>query len=151
MRMRKTSCAAVAVALLFAIACASSTASGPQPKIEVRTVKVPESRAAGADEFSTMLELEITNPTAETLTVDRIQLASVSSGTYTVAPATERPQKQIAPGGTEVFRVWAQVSRQATASEGLDPILLRGSVEFLGASGGFRRTFTKQVNPSTVR
>ena len=148
--MLKPAWVAIATALVFTVACASAS-KGPQPKIEVRTVKVPETRAASADEFSTTLEIEITNPTAEPLTVDRISISSVSAGTYTVAPTYERPQKAIAPGATEVFRVWAQVSRQATASEGLDPILFRGMVEFIASSGAFRRTFTKSVNPSTMR
>lgn len=151
MRMHNNMRVVIAAAVLFAFACASATSSGPQPKIEVRTVKVPESRAAGADQFGTMLEIEITNPMQEALTVDRIQVSSVSSGSYTIAPVNERPQKEIPPGATELFRLWAHVSRTDTPAEGLDPILLRGSVEFVASGNSFRRLFTKQVNPSTIR
>ena len=140
-----------AITLLLAVACASGGDSALDPKIEIRPVKVPEARTPRADWFTTVLELEITNPRAEPITVDRVQLSSVSVGTYTIEPVNERPQKEIVPGATETIRVWAQVQVQATASEGLDPIMLRGSVEFLAPSGGFRKTFAHQVNPSSLR
>ena len=148
--MQKIVCA---LTLCLAVACASSSGGGAglNPKIAFRPVKVPESRTQLADSFSTVLEIEVQNTAAEPITVDRIQLSSVSVGTYIIQPVNERPQKEIAPGATEVFRLWAQVQVQPTPSEGLDPILIRGSVEFLAASGGFRKTFTQQVNPSTFR
>lgn len=145
--MRKILCALT----FIGIACASGSATGLNPKISVRPVKVPESRTALADSFVSAIEIEIENTTAETLTVDRIQFSSVSVGTYTIQPVNERPHKEIAPGATEVFRLWANVQVQATASEGLDPLLIRGSVEFLAPSGGFRKTFSQQVNPSSLR
>ena len=140
-----------ALTLCIAVACASGGGAGLDPKISVRPVKVPESRTALADSFSSVIEIEIENTTAEALTVDRIQFSSVSVGTYIIQPVNERPQKELAPGATEVFRVWAQVQVQPTASDGLDPILIRGAVEFLAASGGFRKTFAQQVNPSSLR
>ena len=146
--MRKIFCA---LTLSLAVACASGSGTKLDPKISMRPVAVPESRTPSADWFTSVLEIEIQNTAAEPITVDRIQLSSVSMGTFTIQPVNERPQKEIAPGATEVFRVWAQVQAQPTASEGLDPILIRGSVEFLAASGGFRKTFAQQVNPSTLR
>ena len=143
----------LAITLTWTIGCASGGGGGAKldPKISIRPVKVPESMTPRVDSFSSVLEIEIQNTAAEPLTVDRIELSSVGLGTYTILPVNERPQKQIAPGATETFRVWAQVQVQPTASEGLDPIMIRGSVEFLAASGGFRKTFAKQVNPSSMR
>ncbi len=151
--MRNVCALTLAVTLMGAIACASGDATGTKldPKISIHPVKVPEATTPRVDAFSSVLEVEIQNTAAEPITVDRIQLSSVGLGTYTILPVDQRPQKQIAPGATETFRVWAQVQVQPTASEGLDPIMLRGSVEFLAASGGFRRTFAKQVNPSSLR
>ena len=139
-----------AVTLLLVVACATGDGA-LDPKIAIQTVKVPEARTPRADWFTTVLELAITNPRSETITVDRVQIASVSVGTYTIEPVNERPHKEIAPGATETIRLWAQMQVQPTASEGLDPILFRGSAEFLAASGGFRKTFTYQVNPSSLR
>ena len=152
--MRKTCALTLAVALIGAVACASgggSSSSKLDPKISFRPVKVPESRTALADSFGSFVEITIENTAAEPITVDRIQFSSVSVGTYIIQPVNERPQKEIAPGATETFRLWAQVQVQPTASEGLDPIMIRGAVEFLAASGGFRKTFAQQVNPSSLR
>ena len=135
----------------MACASGSGTAGKLDPKISIRPVKVPEARTPSADWFTTVLEVEITNTGTEPITVDRVQLSSVSVGTYTIQPVNERPHKEIAPGATETIRLWAQVNVQPTASEGLDPIMLRGSAEFLAASGGFRKTFAHQVNPSSLR
>jgi len=140
------------VALLVLFAC-STGGSSLNPQIYIRDVKIPEARTPLASQFSTVLEIEISNPsTTETLTVDRIQLGSVSVGTFTLDNVIERPQTKIAPGTTELLRVWTQVRVVAdTASEGLDPFFIRGSVEFVTSTGAFRRTFAKQVNPSTLR
>jgi hypothetical protein len=142
----------VVCVVAVALACACASAGKIEPTIHIRSVQVPEARTPLANQFSTVLEIEIMNPSTETLTVDRIQLGSVSLGTYTIDPVVERPQKTIAPGTTELFRVWAQMRvQQETPSDGLDPILIRGAVEFLASTGAFRRTFAKQVNPSTLR
>ena len=133
------------------MACASGSGTKLDPQISMHPVKVPEARTPSADWFTTVLEIEIQNTAAEPITVDRVQLSSVSMGTYSIQPVNERPHKEIAPGMTETIRVWAQVQVQPTASEGMDPILIRGSVEFLAASGGFRKTFARQVNPSSLR
>ena len=140
-----------AITLLLAVACASGSSGGLDPKIAIRPVKVPEARTPSAEWFTTVLEVDITNTAQEAITVDRVQLSSVSVGTYIIQPVNERPHKEIAPGATETIRLWAQVQVQATASDGLDPIMLRGSAEFLAASGGFRKTFAHQVNPSSLR
>ena len=150
----RTGCALLlAITLPWAYGCASGAAGGTKidPKISIHPVKVPETMTPRVDSFSSVLEIEIENTAAEALTVDRIQLSSVGLSTYTILPVDQRPQKQIAPGATETFRVWAQVQVQPTASEGLDPMMIRGSVEFIAASGGFRKTFAKQVNPSSLR
>lgn len=140
-----------AVALLLSVACATGGGTGLDPQISIRPVVVPEARTPRADWFTTVLEISITNTAAEPITVDRVQLSSVSIGTYTIEPVNERPHKEIAPGATETIRLWAQVQVQTTVSEGLDPIMIRGSAEFLAASGGFRKTFAHQVNPSSLR
>ena len=139
-----------AVLLAFAVACASSAPSEGEPEVKVRTVKVPESRSPNANVFSSVLEIEIKNPRQEALLVERIQLSSVSIGTYSIQPVDERPQKSIPAGATEIFKVWAQIVAQETASEGRDPIFVRGIVEFRAGSGAFRKTFTQQVKPSTM-
>ena len=140
-----------AAALLLLSACAS-TGKGIDPAIHIRDMKVPEALTPVSTQFSTVLQIEISNPSNETLTVDRIQLGSVSIGTFSLDPVVERPQRKIAPGTTELFEVWTQVRVvNSTPSEGLDPIFIRGAVEFVAAGGAFRRTFAKQVNPSTLR
>lgn len=141
------------VAVLLVLSACSTGGSSLNPTIAIRDVKIPEARTPLATQFSTVLEIEISNPsTTETLTVDRIQLGSVSVGTFALDPVVERPQTKIAPGATEVLRVWTQVRVVAdTASEGLDPFFIRGAVEFMTPTGAFRRTFAKQVNPSTLR
>jgi hypothetical protein len=140
-----------AAALLFLAACASA-GGGIEPAIRIGDMKVPEALTPVATQFSTVLLIEISNPSKETLTVDRIQLGSVSIGTFSVDPVVDRPQRAIGPGATELFEVWTQVRVVAsTPSEGLDPIFLRGSVDFVTAKGAFRRPFAKQVNPSTLR
>jgi hypothetical protein len=142
----------VVCVIAVAIVSACASAGKIQPTIHIRAVQVPEARTPLANQFSTILELEIMNPSTESLTVDRIQLGSVSLGTFTIDPVVERPQKVIAPGTTELFRVWAQMRvQQETPSDGQDPILIRGAVDFLASTGAFRRTFAKQVNPSTLR
>jgi hypothetical protein len=138
-------------ALLLAAACTSSKGQ-IQPEIEIHDITVPEARTPAARQFSTVLEIEITNPSNVPLTVDRIQVGSVSIGTFSVDSVVERPQRVLAPGETQTFQLWTQMRVvQDTPSDGLDPIFLRGSAEFISPAGAFRRTFAKQVNPSTLQ
>lgn len=136
--------------VLLLLVCSCASVNGQiNPEIVIQDITVPEVRTA---QFSTVLRIAITNPSNAPLTVDRIQLSSVSIGTFSVDPVVERPQRSIAPGQQENFELWAQMRFvQSTPSGGLDPIFLRGTIEFIGPAGAFRRPFAKQVNPSTLR
>jgi hypothetical protein len=92
-----------------------------------------------------MFELEIVNQTAETYTVERISLQTMSGASYNIPVSTRAYEARLAPGESKKLAFWAT----ATVLDGTArlPVTVRATIE-ARADGGAKReeVFAQNVN-----
>ena len=121
------------------------------PEFNVRMVRVPGARPNRANAFASVVEVDVINRSSERITLDSLQITSVGMGAYTIPPVRQDFHQAIPPGQFESVKVFVQVVAEDTIGQAEEPIMVRGVAEFSSDGGGFRRTFTQRVLPSTVR
>ena len=131
--------AAVFVSALagFFIACSSATDAGGgkqdsfDPLISVQTLEVPRARPSSARQFTTMVKIAVTNRSSEQITVERIDLESVGSGPFTIAPSSRTFNQVLDSRGEGIFQVFAQASvdqNEADVARSEGVVVIRGNV-----------------------
>lgn len=144
----------VALALVLLAGCASGTAKVDpkvEPKFNVRVLAVPEARPGSANPFATIIEVDVANPSSQTLILRKIDVASFGQGRYTVIPASQTFGGEIGPRQQEDFAVRVYVRAEQTLTNEEEPLMMRVLFFFESPEGAFRRTYVQRINPSTMK
>ncbi len=138
--------------VVLALGCASASQRPPQllqPQVEIRQTGGAGDSGVTRNLRGGMpirLQIAVTNPSAEKIEVESIELSSLGMGGLDI-PNTKRPvNKSIAPDGFEVIDFWtAAYGGDSVAGNG-GPITVRLTVYFKSEFGKFREIYTQNIN-----
>lgn len=121
--------------------CASSTADGnPQtvrPEIQVRQ-SGPIYFGSG-NVAPVTLDVDIANPTAETLVIRRVRIESPGMGQYRLYPVTREFRETLNPGQQTSVSLSARAVSGERGLNPTEPLTIRATLEFENLQGERRR------------
>jgi hypothetical protein len=135
-------------AVLFLAGCASSADEDPNaPKITLHLEQVD----TGGNPFTfsgpvtVQFVLTSSNTTSDPVTLNRIEIRTVSSGAYSISPITTNLNLQLGPGQTQqsMISVWGYARGGHLFSE--EPVTVRGTAYLTGPKGPFVKLFTEYI------
>ena len=145
--MAKRIYALLAVMLLVA-GCASSADDDPNaPKITLHLEQVD----TGGNSFTfsgpvtVQFVLTSSNTTSDPVTLNRIEIRTIGTGAYSIAPITTNLNLQLGPGQTQqsMISVWGYARGGRLYSE--EPVNVRGTAYLTGPKGPFVKLFTEYI------
>jgi len=136
-----------AVLFLFLLtACASATQDDPNAPNVVLHLAQYES-APNAYLYGGLVnvryDLSIANRTKDPVTLNRIEIRTVSSGAYTIRPTSMPLNLDIAPGQEKTVPLSLWASARGGNLSAQEPVTLRAAAYMTGPSGAFVRLFTE--------
>ena len=138
-----------AIALLLLAACASSDPQSRTTEIQFAQVYGPSdlTLVRGANTMQIEYAVSIGNRGAEPITLRRISVSSVGSGSYSLRPEDQAYNVAIAPDTTEAVKLMARGYFVGTGSgeASREPVTLRAILYFDAPSGAFRRIVTQNL------
>jgi len=146
---------AIAATLLF-LACRTADDAMPEslipPELQIRQVGAqPFAARHITGPIPVNFEIAIANRSAETLTLQRIELQSMGMGAYTVQSTAKPFDRKIVSNAIERVELWAPAQMEQTITGANGPVTLRVTVYFNSDLGKFRRIYVQQVNASSLR
>jgi hypothetical protein len=145
--MMKRTYALLAIVLLLA-GCASSADEDPNaPKVALHLEQVD----TGVNTFTfngpvtVQFVLTSSNTTSDPVMLNRIEIRTISTGAYSIAPVMTNLNLQIAPGQTQqsMISVWGYSRGGRLYSE--EPVSVRGTAYLTGPKGAFVKLFTEYI------
>jgi hypothetical protein len=137
------------LAVVFLLAgCASSADEDPNaPKISLHLEQVE----TGVNSFTfsgpvtVQFVLTASNTTSDPVTLNNIEIRTVSTGAYAISPVTTNLNVQLAPGQTQqsMISVWGYARGGRLSSE--EPVTVRGTAHLTGPKGVFVKLFTEYI------
>jgi hypothetical protein len=129
------------LALAVLAGCATSTAdSAPQtsrPDMQVRQ-SGPIYFGSGSVAPVT-LDVDIANPTAETLVIRRVRIESPGMGQYSLYPVTREFRETLNPGQQTSVSLSARAYTNVARLNPTEPLTIRATIEFEDSQGRRRR------------
>ena len=147
--MTKRTCVLLTVVLLLA-GCASSAAdddpSAPKITMHIEQVDSGVNNFMYAGRVAVQFILTATNTTKDPVTLNRVQVQTISTGAYSIAPYTTNLNLPLAPGQTlqTTLSVWGYARGGRLYSE--EPVSLRGTAYLKGPNGAFVKLFTEYIS-----
>jgi hypothetical protein len=149
LKMTKRSCVLLAALLLFG-GCASS--ADDDPNAAKITMHLEQLDNGGGNNFTfagpvnLRFALTAANTTKDLVTLSRVEVKTISTGAYSIAPTSTSLNIPISPGQTisTTISVWGTARGGRLASE--EPVTLRGTAYLTGPSGAFVNLFTEYLN-----
>ena len=137
--------AALLVAVLLT-ACASSTqddANAPNVVLHLAQYESAPNAYLYGGLVNVRYALSIRNGTKDPVTLNRIEIRTVSSGAYTIRPTSTSINIDLAPGQEKTIplSLWAQARGGTLAAQ--EPVTIRATAYMSGPSGAFLRLFTE--------
>ena len=144
--------AALLLLSLIALSCASGGANKDRVKLELVQLTGP-SDVQPTGRFDAQFGVGVENPTTETVTLRRIELQQISTGSYQIRrdPISGNEaytfNQAIAPGQTGNVAFWVHAfQRVLPGSFGAsEPVTIRAVVYFESPSGGFHQVVQKTL------
>lgn len=96
--------------------------------------------------MSVNLRLTVHNPSLETITLKRVDFATVGQGAYTVANASRPFGKTIGPDQTIEVETWVPADAESTIVGANGPVTMRVTAFFGSEVGQFRKVYTINMN-----
>ncbi len=145
--MAKRIYALLAVLLLVA-GCASSADDDPNaPKVALHLEQVDTgvNTFTFAGPVTVQFVLTSSNTTSDPVTLTRIEIRTVSSGAYSIAPTMTNLNLQLGPGQTQqsMISLWGYARGGRLYSE--EPVTVRGTAYLTGPKGAFVKLFTEYI------
>lgn len=133
-------------AVLIAACSSSNDAQVIPPEISVLPLEIPEARPQSLDVFSVVIRLNVSNRSSEELVLNRLDLSSIGTGAFTIAPSTHRYNFNIPPGRVARVEAWVQLTAEERIGGPEGDIIVRGVAFFRSPSStAFRRVFTQKM------
>ena len=139
-----------AIALLLLAACASSDVNDKtRPEVEFAQVFGPSDLGVtrGAATMQIEYAVRIGNRSAQPITLRRISVTSVGSGSYQLRPEEQSYTETIAPDtyGTVKLSARGYFVGNAMGDTSREPVTLRAILYFDAPEGSFRRIVTQNI------
>lgn len=151
MRRRRSGFAAVVMLLIGACSSSDQVKVIP-PEIFIQPLAIPEGRPLSMTSFSNMVRIDIQNLSSETLVMEKLDIASVGVGAFTILPSTHRFNFTIPTGRRARFEVWVDIIAEDRIGGPEGYIMVRGVAFFRTAPAQrFRRAFTQKMAVRTRR
>jgi len=136
---------------IFLAACGStgSTGSPGSPAVEVHLAQVGSSTDVFYLRGPIALQyvVEVTNPTAETLTLRRLDLQSVGEGAYYLRTGSVPMNEKVLPNGTTAIKVQAWGTSRGGRLTVNEPVTMRITAQFDDSHGSrFQRIATENLS-----
>lgn len=135
---------------LIAFACASGDAPAPAgtllPQIEVAQLSGPGDQGYPPGLFQVELALQITNPSAEPITLRQLDLQPMGGGgPYRLRQETYYFNETILPQQEHAFSFWANAFTTGDwrSIDAYAPVSIRGIATFASPAGTVRKIFVK--------
>lgn len=90
-------------------------------------------------------EIDVTNQSSESITIDRLELSSSSGGSYDIVSRDEFFNTEVPPGETRTVNVAASARVFSVRTSQVEPITIRAIVHFESLAGRFRRVVIQQL------
>jgi hypothetical protein len=106
--------------------------------------------------ISVKFEIDVFNPSSESIELQRLALESMGMGAYTLQSSAKPFKENVAPGKTQTVEMWAPANANSTISGANGPVTVRIQANFRSEFGKFQKIYIKQVNagestPATPR
>ncbi|HJT17747.1 MAG TPA: hypothetical protein VJ853_10175 [Thermoanaerobaculia bacterium] len=135
--------------LLFLAACASTPQQGgPNVAVQLQQINSPNEVFYYRGPVNVQYRVAISNPTAEQLTLQRLDLQTIGPGAYSLRANGTPMNLKVPPNSTAVYTisVWGYARGGYLAST--EPVTLRGTAYFQGpTSGAFIKMFNENISP----
>jgi hypothetical protein len=141
---------AAAIALLLLAAC-STTTTGPSSLAEVEFQQVygPKdlSLVRGNNTMQIEYAVRVGNRGTEPITLRRISVSSVGSGSYALRPEEQAYNVAIPPDTAQAVKLTARgyFSGTSTSEASREPVMLRAILYFDAPAGSFRKIVTQNL------
>lgn len=138
------------VAFAFLAACASTPQnSGPNVQMHITGTNLSTNTLYFRGPMSAALQMTVTNPTADPITLRSLQLRTTGGGGFRVRTGSTPVNKTIPPNstGTLTMSVWGYSPGGYLASS--EPAYMQGIAYFDSPHGSFVRMFNDIITPST--
>lgn len=142
-------------------ACSSDSANAPlgliPPELHIRQTQGQAFAARHSEgPISIKFEIDVFNPSSETIQLQRLQMESMGAGAYTMRNSAKPFDTDVLPGKTQTVEMWAPAYANNTISGANGPVTVRVQAEFKSDLGKFRKIYIEQVNsglsaPATPR
>lgn len=140
----------LAASLLLLAACGTSRGNAAKtikPEIQiVQTSSVPQVARFEQGPLNVRYAVRVTNPSAETITLKRVTVQSMSEGAYHVGPHSTPFNVVIAPDQHQDVAISAPARTGMSLVGANGPVSLRVTAEFDSAAGKFQHIVTRVVN-----
>ena len=137
-----------ATLLLFALGCASTTASSTgtaAPDLDVQIEQLPDAGFAVEDRgaVSVAYQMRVRNRLAERITLRKIEMQTLGRSPYTLRNTPAEVSEAIEPGQEAVvtFTMWSYPREQRSTMRQM--VWVRGAVHFDSATGTLRKEFSQ--------
>lgn len=140
-----------AVAMMVLAACASS-GDDASKKVELRIQQITgPATSQPIGPFEVQYGIAVTNLTTEPITVKRVEIRQIGTGSYVLSPLN-RPSftfsKVIQPGATDGVSLWMHAYLLVSPFDmmGSEPVTVRAIVDFDSPSGGFHEIVHRLIS-----
>ena len=133
----------VPLALLFALACATTGGNATEPEIRVQQFPQSEFVARQEGAVSISYQLVVHNRSSEPIRLKRLDMQTLGRSPYTLRKTPVTFDQAIAPGKEEsvTFSMWAVPQESESGTARL--VTVHGIASFENASGSFQKEFTQ--------
>ncbi len=139
----------VAALLLLAACGTAKDVNIAKPQIDLVQLYAPGDLqfARGPGEILAEFGFRIANRAAQPITLKRIELSSIGSGSYVLRRENRGFKQEIPPGGVAEVTMTARAYYNASSLGQIsnEPVLLRAVVYFDSPEGSFRQILSRQI------
>lgn len=142
----------LAAVLVLGSACSSvqqQTVELIEPVFRIHPIQIFEAPAVLLPQVTLLINVEVMNPSGETLILNRMELSSVGPAQYDIAPVWQELKERIAPGQSKLVVIRAAADVIETIGGPSAPLTIRGIAYFRGDADEFRKMFVQRVPTST--
>lgn len=123
----------------------------PAPVFTLRPVQLADAPTHSVPRVVLLLNIDLTNPSSQPITLRRLQLSTVGPAQYNVPAISQSFDVTVGPGGTTLLTFRAPANVEETISGANAPLTFRGIAVFNRGAGEFKTMFVQRVHASTHR
>ena len=146
--MKRFALVFLAIALAGCASGGNDTSKGPTPQFDMYQVGDHSFSLRYSGVQAVGFELNVSNPTAEPLTLRHIKFSTVGTGAYYVDQTPQFFNLDIPPRQTAVKGFTLRVYAQGGDIGSREPVTLRAIVQYENPEGKFQKIYFPRLNPT---